>query len=134
MATDPQLLIQTAIFKALDGDSKLNKKISGVFDFVQQEQEFPYVSIGADNYGEFGSHTFDGLDGFVIIDSWTQGDAGRKDVKEIQAEVYRILHNANLVINGFCVIKMRREFVDTILDPDGQTHHGIERYSIILTD
>lgn len=134
MAEDPQLKIQTAIFKALNGDSKLNKKITGVFDFVQQEQKFPYISIGADNFSDFGSHTFDGLDGFVIIDSWTQGDAGRKDVKEIQADIYRILHNSNLVVEGFCIVKLIREFVETILDPDGQTHHGIERYSLILTD
>lgn len=134
MAVDPQLEIQKAIFKALNDDAELNNKITGVFDFVPQQQGFPYVTIGADSFSDFGSHTFDGLDGFVIIDSWTQGERGRKVVKEIQAEVYRILHDNNLIVTGFCVIKIRREFVETVLDPDGQTHHGIERYSLILTD
>lgn len=134
MAVDPQLEIQKAIFKALNDDKTLNKKITGVFDFVPQEKKYPYVSIGADSFSDFGSHTFDGLDGFVIIDSWTQGETSRELVKMIQADVYRILHNSDLAVTGFCVIKIVREFVETVLDPDGQTHHGIERYSIILTD
>ena len=131
---DSQIEIQRAIFKALNDDSKLNKLITGVFDFVQENQGFPYVSIGADNFSDFGSHTFDGVDGIVMIDTWTQGNSGRLRVKEIQAEIYRILHDETLTVTGFCVINMRREFVETVLDPDGQTHHGIERYGIILTD
>ena len=92
------------------------------------------MSIGADNYSGFDSHTFDGVDGFVIIDTWTQGNSGRLVVKQIQLEIYRLLHNVDLTFEGFCLVKLRREFVETVLDPDGQTHHGIERYGIILTD
>jgi len=134
MATDPQLAIQEAVFKALSEDVDLNCLIKGVFDFVPDvDSEFPYVTIGADNFSDFGSHTFDGVDGFVNVDTWTRG-SGRKECKTIMKENYRILHNATLIVIGFCVVTLRRNLVETVLDPDGQTYHGIERYELILTD
>lgn len=131
MASDPHLPIQKAIYDALTGDATLMNLISGVYDFVPQGTAFPYVTIGEDTLSDWGSHTFDGADSTVTLHSWAQG-ASRKAVKEVMAEIYRILHKGTISVTGFSVVLIRFEFSEASLDPDGQTYHGIQRFRLLV--
>jgi len=130
MANSPILLIQQTIFTLLDADSGLNNLITGVFDFVKEDQSFPYITIGDDNFSDWSTHTFDGVEGSINIHTWTRSN-GRKQCKEIMVEIYRVLHNTTLTIVGFKVPLLRFDFSETLLDPDGQTYHGIQRFKIL---
>lgn len=131
MAADTDLLLQKAIYDALMADATLLGLVSNVYDHVPQAQAFPYVVIGEQQLSPFDSHTFDGANTLVTIHTWARS-GGRKSCKEIMAEIYRILHNAELAVAGFEVIVLRREFQESMLDPDGQTYHGVQRFRIIL--
>lgn len=130
MASDPGFELQKSIYGALTGDTTLMALITGVYDFVPDGTSFPYVQIGEDAFEEDGSHTFDGMGVTVTIHSWSQA-AGRKQVKEIMAEVYRILHDSTLNISGHTMIMSRFEFGETLKDPDGKTHHGVQRFRMV---
>lgn len=133
MSTTGAVAIQKAVYDALSADVTLAAKISGVFDFVPAPTVFPYVSIGEATVTPFDSETFNGTDNDLYVHTWTQG-AGRKLAKEIMDDIYRILHNANLVITGFCAVLCRFTFMETMIDPDGQSYHGIQRFRLIITE
>lgn len=133
MASDPSLPIQKAIYDALTGDATLMGKIEGVYDHVPQNESFPYVSIGKDTASDFSGNTFDGVNADVMINTWARG-AGRKECKEIMAEIYRVLHNASLTVTGFTLVLLQFDFSDTELDPDGETYHGVQRFKMIVTN
>jgi hypothetical protein len=131
MAISPDLPIQAAIFDALSGDAQLTSMATGVFDQVPEKTAFPYVTIGENTLSDWGSHTFDGANAIVTIHTWARG-GGRKKCKEIMGEIYRILHNGSIAIDGFSLVVLRFEFGETIKDPDGQTYHGVQRFKLLV--
>lgn len=133
MATDPQLQVQKAIYDTLSGDSTLSNLIEGVFDYVPERTSFPYVTIGDDDFNESGGHTFDGVNASVTIHSWSRY-RGRKEVKEIMARIYTLLHKASLTVTGYNLVFCIFDFAETIQDPDGETYHGVQRFRMFVTE
>ena len=126
--------LQQALFSKLDGDTTLGALITGVFDSVPKDQAFPYITIGDDTVGDFGTKTEAGQDHVVMITAWARS-RGRKTVKQILARVYTLLHEQTLVdptsptvfenvLTRFIGSHMRR-------DPDGLTHQGESEFRII---
>jgi hypothetical protein len=136
MASDPSLLLQKAIRDLLLADATLVAKLynsTSVYDFVPPGSSFPYISIGEAQVKDFDAKNLNGTDNDIYIHTWTQG-AGRKKAKEIMGDIYRILHRASLTVTGFTPILSRFTFAETMIDPDGQTYHGIQRFRIIITE
>lgn len=130
MASDPSLPLQAAIYEALTADVSLMEKITGVFDSVPESTGFPYITIGEGTMSDLGAHTFDGAETNITIHTWARG-RGRKQTKEIMADVYRILHDSTLDISGHILVLARFDFAETMLDPDGVTYHGVQRFRFI---
>src|SRR5690554_603796 len=131
MPQDPTLPLQKAIFDHLCADGTLMGMVNGVFDFVPQNTQEPYVTIGDGTSVDFDSHTFTGMDFTRSIHTWFKG-AGRKGCLEIMARIYDLLHEATLTVTGFTPIVLRQEFSECLIDSDGQTFHGVQRFRIIL--
>lgn len=125
---DSSLELQKAVYDALKGDAQLTILVgTKVYDSVPAGTGFPYVAIGDDTAVPFDSDTFDGMEMTLTIHSWARG-LGRKEVKTIMGNVYRILHKSTLNMNGHTMVLMRFEFAETDLDPDGVTYHGVQRF------
>lgn len=125
--------LQAAIYTALTNSGALADLVSSrIYDNVPQETVYPYVAIGDDTINDGGSHTAFGHETTVTIHAWSQY-AGRKEVKQIMEAIYDLLHQGegNLSLSGHRVILCRREFAETLIDPDGRTHHGISRFRVI---
>jgi hypothetical protein len=131
--SDSAFPLQKAIYDALTGDSDLMALITGVFDNVPQGQAFPYVTIGDDILTDWASHTFDGASIEASIHAWARAN-GRKGCKSIQAEIRRILHDVSLSVSGFKTVSLRQTFENTMLDPDNETYHGVQRFSVLLSE
>ena len=131
MSVDAQIDLQTAIYNSLTGDTTLMASINGVFDFVPQETNYPYVTIGNDDYTWFGSMGKDGGQYNVQIDIWTQQE-NREECKNIMKLVSDFLHNGSLIITNNVHISTRLDFQETVQESDNFTHHGIQRYTIFL--
>lgn len=131
--SDARLLLQKAIYARLTGDAPLMAKITGVFDFVPDNQTYPFLQIGEVDFGPFDTQTFDGFEGVITINLWHRpGSRGRAALHDIQNDVYNLLHKWIPSISGFTVVSMRYDFSNIIVDPDAVTYHGVQRFKILM--
>lgn len=133
MPGDSSLALQKAVYAALMSSSALMALIRGVFDWVPDATEFPYVSIGDDTGVDFSGCTFVGKELTLTIHTWSRGN-GRTEAKSIQAEIRKALDRAALTLTGATLIVILSEFEQTMLDPDGVTYHGIQRFRALTQE
>lgn len=132
MADHPQKLIQTKLFEILNGDSDLTNLIQGVFDNVPDNQTFPYVTVGEISMSHMGGFSFDGFDGDYTIHTWSRA-RGRQSSQLILNRIYTLLHTTKLSLaDGFNTMVNTCELNEILLDPDGVTYHGVQRYRLML--
>lgn len=129
--------IQTGVYEALTGDSSLVSAVVGVYDNVLQPNnaaaasDFPYITIGEDVLTEWDTDTETGADVTITIHTWSR-KPGRKEVKEIQAIIYNILHRGVITVNNYHLVGIDWIESQSILDSDGHTRHGIQTFRITL--
>lgn len=131
MASHVALALQTKLFTLLNGDAALKNKVTGVFDNVPDTQKYPFVVIGDTVLEDFGTKNSDGFQGDVTVHVYSQA-AGRREALAIQGRVYELLHNVDLGLEGFSTITCRCTLNEVLKDPDNRTHHGVQKYRLIL--
>lgn len=104
-----------------------------VFDDVPQDQPAPYITIGDDSVDEFDTDTTRGFDAEIVIHCWSEYQ-GRQEVKQMQTAVYRALHRQTLASGALEFAGVTQEFSETLLDPDGVTRHGVQRFRILYKE
>lgn len=128
-----EVAIQEAIFNALSAaylpvtDNVIQADDSG------DNTAFPYVVIGEDSLVEFGDDTMTGADAEVVIHVWSR-HAGRKEVKELQAQIFDALHQQEIVLAGYQQVLLLWESSDSFLDVDGKTRQGISRFRYVISE
>jgi len=43
-----------------------------------------------------------------------------------------LLHDIDVEVTGFPTVAMRQQFCQTLLDADGRTYNGVQRFHLIL--
>lgn len=131
--------VQKTLVSILSGDAQLQTLIGGtladkrVYDFVPQAKTYPYITVEVGPMTDRGNTTNEGWSGEPQINIWyREPGRGRKRVQEIQARVDALIHNVDNCFEGWNVIVCRRTLVDTILEPDGITYHGVQRFRLFL--
>jgi hypothetical protein len=122
--------LQQAVYAALTGNAGLMAAVSGVYDHVPADTAFPYVTLGETTVTDWSSKTFDGQVHDVTLHIWSRA-RGRKETKEIMALLYDVLNGAALAVEGQELVDLRFDFAQTLLDSDGLTFHGIQRYRAV---
>jgi hypothetical protein len=138
--------LQKSVFDALLTSVALNTLLAkniedntlpAIYDAVPQADDagsdipFPYVTIGDDTAIDWDTDTSVGKEATITIHSWSRY-RGRKEVKEIQGAIYETLHLSQLPVDGYDTVLCFSEFSESLVDPDGLTRHGIQRFRIIL--
>jgi hypothetical protein len=130
MSGEASWALQKAVFEALTANADLMSAISGVYDHVPSDTAFPYVTIGETTVTDWSSKTFDGQVHNLTLHVWSR-ERGRKEIKEILALTYDTLNGAALSVDGQQLVDLRFDFVQTLLDADGLTFHGIQRFRAV---
>lgn len=133
MSADSQWALQQAVYSALTGDSALQGLLGNparVFDHVPQGSVFPYLVIGEVSATPFDTKTEAGLDQRLTIHTWSRY-RGRKETKDIMAAVLAVLDGQSLAVSGHTLVLLRFEFATTIVDDDGLTRHGVQRFGAL---
>jgi hypothetical protein len=125
--------LQKALYETLSADAALMALVGGVYDHVPQGANFAYVVIGDDTATEFDDDREAGFDAEATIHTWGRAHRGRKEVKEIQREIYRVLHRNLLPVDNAHTVETFVEWTDSFLDADGITYHGVQRVRVVLT-
>jgi hypothetical protein len=129
--------IQKAIYDTLANDYTLSALVTGVYDSVPQAEDagtdtaFPYITVGDDTALDWNTDTSNGKEATITIHSWSRY-RGRAEVKEIQGAIYQALHLANISVQGYNLVECWSEYSETLVDPDGLTRHGVQRFRMII--
>jgi len=87
---------------------------------------FPYVAIGAIVLGQFDTSRENGFDFAARIHTRSR-TASMLECKTLQGQIYGLLHNAALSVDGANFILIQRETSDCLRAQDG-TFHGVCEY------
>ena len=87
--------LQESIYSTLNGDSTLTGLVTGIFDSVPDDSTLPVVIVGSQSTSDNGSKTLDGRDYIFNVDVYSDY-RGMKEIKNIQKEIYRLLHESPL--------------------------------------
>ena len=118
--------LQTAIFQALENISEPVYAMGSVPDNVTDR----YVVLGEKTLNEWDTDGLTGFDVTMTIHTWDTSAANRSFValENLQQSIYDLLHRATLITNGYNVIGVEQEMCEPMLDPDGLTRHGVQRF------
>lgn len=127
ISESPLLAIQTALYELLSAELSVP-----VFDFVPEDQPYPYVMIGEctetpDNaHDRFGSDTTHTIHIWTEFEGWSQGLG-------IEAEIRRTLDHRKeaLEVDGFWVVEVKRTTIQTMRDPNPRVRHVPVTYRVI---
>lgn len=126
--------ISSQVYDALMANAALLSLVTGVYDHVPQEEEYPYVVIG--ELVETPQNTDDVeqmSEASIIIHSYS-GEWGRKETHAIQKEIVNSLHRAEMAEPGVEFVNTEHEQSQSFTDSDGITRHGVVEFNIIITE
>jgi hypothetical protein len=131
-APAPMLPVQQAVYARLTGDEQLMSTVTGVFDYVPEDDVYPFIVIGEsvetpDNrLRGFGRQTV------ITLHVWTQY-RGYSQGLAIAARVTELLDHQPLTLTGLAHIATRFEFSQTLTDPEppGNIRHVVVRYRVV---
>lgn len=124
-----QFEIQKTVFAALNA-ALVGPPVVPVLDEVLDNQPLPYVRIGELTGTEWDTDNSLGRETTLTVHSWSEY-RGMKELLEIMDKIKLALHNVNLVVTGEIFVLCFWEFSETMLDSDGLTRHGVQRFRLI---
>ncbi len=105
----------------------------GVYDYVDETKSMPWVMLGDDTLRDWNTMDFYGKNASLNIHSWSR-QQGRAECKTVMGHVQRILNGAALEVIGAVVVLFQLEFENTMVDPDGVTTHGVQRFRALIQE
>lgn len=122
--TDPAAAVQKAVYEALQSIS------ADVYDYVNQETEYPYVVI--DTQGSMNDDPLDSRrdERYMLLSVWSRYK-GQKEVLDIMTEIDTALHNKSLPMDTGTMVICRVLDKDTTRDSDNETFMGRVKLRIV---
>ena len=118
-------LANDAPFMALLGDK--------VYNHIPQDTALPCCRVRWAQSTEWDTKDSDGVSGYLFVDVWTS-HRGDKLALEIADAALALLHNQPLPLTLSQSLLLRHDFVTTITEGDGLTHHTAIRFAHIATN
>ncbi len=111
--------VQTAIYGALSASMT-------VLYAVDENQAFPYATIGESSGIEDGTKTGHADESYETIHFWSRAN-GFKEVKDLISLAASKLIGKTFVVNGYKISFLEIDQIETMRDPDNITRHGVLR-------
>lgn len=123
--------IQEAIYTTLTGDAPLMSQITGVFDFVDENQAYPYVTLGETTSDDWSTFDRFGERSTATLHIWSRYD-GFLEVTNIANDVNRLLVRQIIALTDYEDVGIWYDSMTTIVSPDTFTRHGVLRYRLLV--
>jgi hypothetical protein len=129
--------IQEAIYGVLTSDAALMNMVTGVFDFVPDNVNFPYIQIGEFTTGPFQTYDRYGQEVTITIHVWSQrigpnAYQGMAQIDAIMNLIQGLLARTFIPVDGWGDLGCWGDYEQTLLESDGITRHGILRYRMLV--
>ena len=122
-----EALIDDAIFQALD--EALSEPVYGAGN-VPDNIKSLYVVIGNNTAIDWSTDGRTGFEVTITIHTWDAISTSRGfyNLKLLMGKVYITLNRVKLSTPGYNALELDYEFSESMLDPDGLTTHGVQRF------
>jgi len=124
------LALQKALYARLDGDSALSAAVSGIFDRVPEDADYPYVVIGDAESRDWSASDAVGADSRVVLHVYSR-HGGRSEALNLMERLHSLLHDVVLSISGLACVMCRFVSADVDIEADGARYHGRMQLRII---
>jgi hypothetical protein len=128
--------LQKAVFERLAQDPIIKTMVgvdeeenAHVYDEVKEGAQLPFITIGDDTVNPYDTKTYYGEDLTLTLHTWSAGP-GKTETKRIMDAVLQAITAMPLIIPGFSVEGIEREFLETL--NDGEVYHGICRFRVYI--
>lgn len=121
--SDAGWALQQSVFSTLESALAPTR----VYDDVPPNTKMPYVVVGDDTAAQWDSALGRGEDLTLTIHAWSNY-RGKREVKLLMAQIKDALHDQALSVAGHQLVQLTFEFVETFVDADGVTRHGVIRF------
>ncbi|HYJ58891.1 MAG TPA: DUF3168 domain-containing protein [Methyloceanibacter sp.] len=124
--------LQRSICQALANSLDLVGLLGGVrvYNDAPQSVHFPFVTLGQSVVRDWSTGTEDGAEHSLTLHVWSRsGD--KNEMQQIVEAIRAALHDQPLALEDRHLVKLRHEYSEARLDPDGDTFHGVVRYRAV---
>lgn len=127
--------VQTIVYTTLNNDATLGTLASGVYDYVPESTDYPYVTIGDFTENRLDMMGRKGKNITFRVHVWSEYK-GNKEAANILGRVDTLLDTVDISVSGYSLVKssLRREDTQALEDPDGRTRHIVARYRIMVQE
>ena len=123
--------LQKALYETLSGDTALTALVTGIFDHVPQEQDYPYVTFGDYTATDWSTNTTSGIEYLLTLHVWSR-EGGRRQATAICENIYRLLHDAAITVPLHKLVLIRMTSSTITVENDGATYHASMRFKAML--
>ena len=132
--TQAVIELKTAIYAQLTGDSTLMAQVQGIFDYVPEDTDFPYVRLGDASEEDISvlGKTRTRVQLPITVFSRVRGS---KECFTIIDRIVTLLHGVSLTLGtGYSLNNLR--FVDSTVrqQSDGFSHIGVVRFVAVVEE
>lgn len=122
--------LQAALYSRLSGDTALGAMISGVYDYVPDHTNYPYVTLGDATSRDWSTTTTAGADTQCMLHVYSRS-GGRKEALLIMERLHLLLHGVALTISGHHCVSLRHNASSVQLEADGMTYQGRMQFNLL---
>lgn len=107
--------LQQAVYSTLTGNVALMARINGVFDAVNEDQPFPYVTIGAVTSLPYRVMQRFGEECTITLHIWSDYN-GYKEAAEILDMLNGLLADTTFPVTGWDLLSSYYDFSETMME------------------
>ena len=127
MALQSHYALQKAVYQTLSGDATLGAMISGVFDMVPQDTDYPYVVFGEGYVERVNSLGYTLHEHTLKLRVYTR-QRGRKELYMIMERMEELLDEATPSLDDHTLILLHYMNAEVQLGKDGLSMEGGMRF------
>ncbi|MGN7409967.1 DUF3168 domain-containing protein [Sporosarcina sp. SAFN-010] len=115
--------LQKGIFQNLTSNPSLTAKVTGVFDSVNEGQEFPYITISEPFMLPFETKQKFGEELSIVIHGWSTYNGKKEAIDILNLCLASLAMKMNL--DGFAIQKVEVSSMRVFDDADPRIKHGV---------
>lgn len=105
---------------------------SRIWDHPPANRDFPYISLGPDDFRVEDADCIPMREQTLQIDCWSRENGKKWPCKEIVDAVVNVLRDIDGDLTDGALVESRIDLARVIDDPDGITAHGIVQFTAII--
>lgn len=122
---NPDLELQGGVYELLSSDLGVKNAVGdGVYDAVPEGADFPYITLGEDQFLRADATCIQAGDIYLTLHAWSR-EVGFVEVKMVAGCVVDALHHAEIPLPTYRLVSINHQRTRTFRDPDEQTSHAV---------